>query len=189
MIFKQLILQKTLLILRIYVAREPDETHFEEITITPAWNLFSLTHNIRLSAGWNNVTHIAFFLRHKTFWSLKIFLVQWHATYLSVFSRNVGNRPVTLFKKRLSYRYFPVNFVKFLRTPFLTEQLWWLLLDMLGVVACNCNLAAVEIEYPNGCKFDAKWGNSYSTEGWIMWRPVIHHINRNLTRYQGLTVI
>ena len=34
MIFKQLILQKTLLILRIYVAREPDETHFEEITIT-----------------------------------------------------------------------------------------------------------------------------------------------------------
>ena len=25
-------------------------------------------------------------------------------------------------------RCFPVNFVKFLRTPFLTEHLWWLLL-------------------------------------------------------------
>ena len=36
--------------------------------------------------------------------------------------------PVTLFKKRLWRRYFPVNFVKFLRTPFLTEHLQWLLL-------------------------------------------------------------
>ena len=32
-------------------------------------------------------------------------------------------------KKRLRYRGFPVNFVKFLRTPFYIEHLWWLLLD------------------------------------------------------------
>ena len=28
----------------------------------------------------------------------------------------------------ISQRRFPVNFAKFLRTPFLTEHLWWLLL-------------------------------------------------------------
>ena len=37
-------------------------------------------------------------------------------------------RPVTLLKKRLWHRCFPVNFAKFLRTPFLAEHLWWLLL-------------------------------------------------------------
>ena len=31
-------------------------------------------------------------------------------------------------KKRLWHRCFPVNFAKFLRTPFVTESLWWLLL-------------------------------------------------------------
>ena len=37
-------------------------------------------------------------------------------------------RPATLLKKRLWHRCFPVNFVKFLRTPFYKERLWWLLL-------------------------------------------------------------
>ena len=35
---------------------------------------------------------------------------------------------VTLLKKRLWHRCFPVNFAKFLRTPFFTEHLRWLLL-------------------------------------------------------------
>ena len=39
------------------------------------------------------------------------------------------NRPATLLKKRLWHRRFPVNFVKFLRTPFYIEHLWWLLLE------------------------------------------------------------
>ena len=39
-----------------------------------------------------------------------------------------GLNPVTLLKKRLWYRSFPVDFAKFLRTPFLVEHLWWLLL-------------------------------------------------------------
>ena len=47
----------------------------------------------------------------------------------SLFFNNVaGLRSSTLLKKRLSHRSFPVNFVKFLRTPFLTEQPWWQLL-------------------------------------------------------------
>ena len=41
---------------------------------------------------------------------------------------NKGLRSVTLLKKRLCHRIFPVNFVRFLRTPFLTFQLRWLLL-------------------------------------------------------------
>ena len=37
----------------------------------------------------------------------------------------------TLLKKRLWHRCFPVNFEKFLRTPFIIEHLWWLLLVIL----------------------------------------------------------
>ena len=37
--------------------------------------------------------------------------------------------PETLLKKRLWHRCFPVNFAKFLRTPFLAEHLRWLLLN------------------------------------------------------------
>ena len=39
------------------------------------------------------------------------------------FNKVAGLRPVTLFKKILWHRCFPVNFVKFLITPFLTEDL------------------------------------------------------------------
>ena len=34
-------------------------------------------------------------------------------------------------KKRLWHRCLPVNFVKFLRTPFYKEHLWWLLLKLV----------------------------------------------------------
>ena len=44
------------------------------------------------------------------------------------FNKVAGLSPATLLKKRLWHRCFPVNFVKFLRTPFFTEHLWWLLL-------------------------------------------------------------
>ena len=36
-------------------------------------------------------------------------------------------QPTTLWKKKLCHRCFLVNFVKFLRTPFLIEHFWWLL--------------------------------------------------------------
>ena len=38
--------------------------------------------------------------------------------------------PATLLKKRLWHRCFPVNFEKFLRTPFLIEHLWLRLLSI-----------------------------------------------------------
>ena len=37
------------------------------------------------------------------------------------------------FKKRLQHRCFPVNIPKVLRTLFLIEQLWWLLLNYVSV--------------------------------------------------------
>ena len=46
-----------------------------------------------------------------------------------LFFNKVGSLgPATLLKKKLWHRRFSVNFMKFLRTPFLTEHLWWLLL-------------------------------------------------------------
>ena len=44
------------------------------------------------------------------------------------FNKVAGLRPATLLKKRLWHRCFLVNVAKFLRTPFLTEHLWRLLL-------------------------------------------------------------
>ena len=38
--------------------------------------------------------------------------------------------PATLLKKSLWHRYFPVNFAKILRTPFLKKHLRWLLLSV-----------------------------------------------------------
>ena len=47
----------------------------------------------------------------------------------TLFVNNVA-RPATLLKKRLLHRCFPVNFEKFIRTPFFIEHLWWLLLHV-----------------------------------------------------------
>ena len=38
----------------------------------------------------------------------------------------LGLRPATLLKRRLWHTCFPVNFVKFLRTPIFIEHIWWL---------------------------------------------------------------
>ena len=41
---------------------------------------------------------------------------------------------IFLLKMKHWRRCFPVNFLKFLKTPFLTEHLWWLLLSNLGEI-------------------------------------------------------
>ena len=43
------------------------------------------------------------------------------------FNKVANLKPATLLQKRLWHRPFPVNFVKYLRTPYFTEHLWWLL--------------------------------------------------------------
>ena len=61
-----------------------------------------------------------------------IFLLKWNKQ--EIFKRRHKKdqkqlpQPAPLLKKRLCHRCFPVNFAKFLRTPFLTEHLQWLLL-------------------------------------------------------------
>ena len=45
--------------------------------------------------------------------------------------KNTCARVSFLMKKKLWHRCFPVNFVKFLRTPFFIEHLWWLLLQFM----------------------------------------------------------
>ena len=44
------------------------------------------------------------------------------------FNKVAGLKPATLLKKRLWYMCFPVRFTKFLRTPFLQNTFWRLLL-------------------------------------------------------------
>ena len=44
------------------------------------------------------------------------------------FDKVAGLRPATLLKMRLWHRCFPVNYAKFLRTPFFIKDLWWMLL-------------------------------------------------------------
>ena len=51
-----------------------------------------------------------------------------HLCQSLLFNKVAGLRPATVLKKRLWHRCFPVNFVKFLRTPFYKERLWWLLM-------------------------------------------------------------
>ena len=53
-------------------------------------------------------------------------------------------RPATLLKRRLWHRCFPVNFAKFLGTPFLKEHLQWLLLIFSQFMSC----APSEIVFP-----------------------------------------
>ena len=49
-----------------------------------------------------------------------------------------GLRPSTLLKRLFWHRDFPVNFAKFLRIPFLTEHLRWLLLARQGFWKSLC---------------------------------------------------
>ena len=47
----------------------------------------------------------------------------YYCYYYEAYNIQKQSWPATLLKKRLCHRCFPVNFAKFLRTPFLTEHL------------------------------------------------------------------
>ena len=47
-----------------------------------------------------------------------------HLCQCLFFNKVAGLRPASLLKKRFWHRCFPVNFLKFLRTPFFAEHLW-----------------------------------------------------------------
>ena len=52
-----------------------------------------------------------------------------HLCYRLFFNKFTGLRAATLLKKRLWKTCFPVDFAKFLKTPFVTEHLWTMASD------------------------------------------------------------
>ena len=63
-------------------------------------------------------------------------------------------QPATLLKKRLWRRCFPVNFAKFLRTPFLTEHRRWLLLPLVVIQYFFFPVQTISfIDYPRNKTF------------------------------------
>ena len=63
-------------------------------------------------------------------------LARKHLCHSLFFNKVAGLRPATLLKKRLWHRCFPVNFVKFLRTPFYRtpDNCFWLFFIHLSVI-------------------------------------------------------
>ena len=76
------------------------------------------------------------FCKKGVLWSFTKFTGK-HLCQSHFFNKVAGLRSTTLLKKKLWHRYFPVIFAKFLRTPFFTEQFWWLLLNIyLKLIDC-----------------------------------------------------
>ena len=65
-----------------------------------------------------------------------------------------GLTPATSLKKRLWYRCFPVNFVKFLRTPFVIEHLRWLLLETV-VAMPGFSICLITLNIWQGFEYDS----------------------------------
>ena len=74
-----------------------------------------------------------------------------HLCQSLLFNRVAGLSPTNLLKKRFWHRCFPVNFVKFLRTPFLIEHLWCLPLttayNLLITFFCHAELHITRSSY------------------------------------------
>ena len=53
-----------------------------------------------------------------------------HLCWSLFFDKYAGLKACNFIKKRLQHTFFPVKFAKFLRTPFFTEHVLWLLLEI-----------------------------------------------------------
>ena len=56
----------------------------------------------------------------------------------SLFNKYAGLKACNFIKKRLQHRFFPVKFAKILRTPFFTEHVRWLLLEISHELSLYC---------------------------------------------------
>ena len=86
--------------------------------------------------------------------------VLWKKVFLKIFAKFTGKhlklslfliklQPATLLKNRLWHRCFPVNFKKFLRTPFFIEHLWTTASVFCGgTVLCLSKAAAGRFSHP-----------------------------------------
>ena len=71
------------------------------------------------------------------------------------FKKVVCLRLATLLKKRLWHRCFPMNFAKFLKTSFLKEHLWWLLLKIENTCPYKASLSEANVQ--TNSLVNAKW--------------------------------
>ena len=113
------------------------------------WLVYKITRNNCSSQFFANFIrtqkYLSYLFRQNQYSNLKIEAVIWRCSVKKVFrnftkftgkhlcqslffNKTAGLGAATLLKKRLWQRCFPVKFVKFLRTSFLTEHLRWLLL-------------------------------------------------------------
>ena len=65
--------------------------------------------------------------------------------------KRLCHRPASLLKKRLWHKCFPVNFAKFLNTPFLTKHLWWLFLAFQSESTLYSESTLLELLVRNRC--------------------------------------
>ena len=107
------------------------------------WNsmLYRKCHISKNSENWNGQREKIRSSRPKVFCKkcvLRIF-TKFTGKHLcqSLFLIKLRPQACSFIKKRLWHSYFPVNFMKFLRTPFYIEHLWWLLLSN---VECNTEI-------------------------------------------------
>ena len=68
-----------------------------------------------------------------------------------LFFNKVAGRPTTLLTKKLQHRCLPVNFVKFLKTPFFIQHLLWLLLKRrqnINILLTHINIYENQLSLP-----------------------------------------
>ena len=93
----------------------------------------------------------------------------------SLFNKVIGLRPATLLKKRLWHRCFPKNFAKFLRTPFLTEHLQWLLQCLGKTCFTRCTSLCLILLFCFTLKKVAKKGVAVNLKVWSDMKSKINH--------------
>ena len=90
------------------------------------------------------------------------------------FNKVAGLRPATLLKKRLWHRFFPVNFAKFLRTPFLQNTSGRLLLKVFSNITVEhisikpglpIEKTETERSKSDPCFFDTRRASSRGVQG------------------------
>ena len=113
-------------------------------------NLACLCSNINLGFLQKEMNHLSEWDKHhKVIRVIRVRGILW----------NKGLRPATLFKKRLWHRCFLVTFAKFLRTPFFTKHIQWLLLTF----------APIKISYSNTVS------NAWALICLVSWRMVVEN--------------
>ena len=114
---------------------------------------YATFNNVTLQLCWNRTSAWVFSCKFAAYFQNTFFSEHiWMAASADSFT-------IFIIKKRLRYRCFPVKFAKFLRTPFFTEYLRWLLLMFLSSVESECPTAARVFK----CPLSAQMSNECSS--------------------------